>query len=333
MSLEPLDRTRRNVLAVSGAVAAFALAGCLGEEEPAETGGNHDDIEDDDHATEDENDHDDEDVAEEYFDHLGVADEGFVLLDRAHDPHEDVAYVHGDHWDGTSPTISLGEYASFGASVELEDGDELEFGDEYELRVEVPDDAPEGIVEIDEDEDFHGDHVYVHGEDVGITEVVFLIWHDDHADYRSPPIDVQVVDEDEADDEGDHDHDEFVSEFQLLDRAHDPHEELSYVDGDHWHGEDEFPTIPIGDNVSIGAYIEDADGEEIVLGTEYELGVELAEGAEEGVVEIDEAEGFHGYHVYIYGESDGETEIVFTLIHDDHVDYETPPLTAEVAGE
>ena len=325
MSSDPLDRTRRNVLAASGSITVLAFAGCLGEEESAETGDDHDDDrEDDDHG------HDDEDVADEHFDHLGVADEGLVLLDRADDPHEEIAYVHDDHWDGTSPIISLGEYASFGVSVDLEDGDELEFGGEYELRVEVPDDAPEGIVEIDEDEDFHGDHVYVHGEDVGVTEVVFLIWHDDHADYRSPPIDVQVVDEDEADDDHDHEHDEFVSEFQLLDRAYDPHEEISYVDGDHWHGEDDFPTIPVGDTVSIGASVEDADGEEITLGTEYELGVELAEDAEEGIVEIDEDEDYHGDHVHVHGESAGETEVVFTLIHDDHVDYETPPLTVRV---
>ena len=335
MSSDPRDRTRRNVLVTSGTVAALAIAGCLGEDDPGDEGGNDDDYDDEDDydGNDDDNDetedHDSED--EEDFDHLGVADEGFVILDRAHDPHEEAAYIHGDHWHGSFPSVPVGDNVSLGASVELEDGEDLELGDEYELRVEVPDDAPEGIVEIDEEEHFHGDHVHVYGEEVGITEVVFLIWHDDHADYRSPPIDVQVVDEDDTD-EDDHD-EEYVSEFKLLDRAHDPHEEISYVDGDHWHGEDEFPTIPAGDNVSIGAFVEDADGEEIVLGPEYELGVEVAEDAEDGIVEIDDDEDFHGDHVHIYGESAGETEIVFLLIHDDHVDYETPPLTVEVAEE
>ena len=336
MTADPRFTTRRKLLATSAAVTGLGLAGCVGNgddaDEPAGDDDDHDDDHDDDDHGHDDDDHDhdhDDEVAEEYFDHLGVADEGFQILDRAHDPHEEVAYVHGDHWHGNLPSIPVGDNVSLGAEIELEDGDELELGDEYELRVAEAHDAPEGVVGIDED-DYHGDHVHVHGEEEGVTDVVFLIWHDDHADYQSPPITAQVVE----DDDHDHDHDdEYVSEFQLLDRAHDPHEEVSYVHGDHWHGEDEFPTIPVGDNVSIGAELEDADGDEIVLGSEYELGVELPEDAEEGVVEIDEDEDYHGDHVHIHGESAGETEVVFTLIHDDHVDYETPALTVTVGDD
>jgi len=336
VSDEPRYASRRKLLAATGSLTALGLAGCLGDEEGDEPeqddDHDHDDDDhdhDDDHDDDHDHDHDDE-VADEPFDELGVADEGLTILDRAHDPHEEAAYVHGDHWHGSLPSIPVDDNVSLGAEVELEDGDDLELGDEYELRVAVAPDEPEGVVGIDED-DYHGDHVHINGEQEGVTEVVFMIWHDDHADYQSPPITAQVV---EDDDDDDHDHDdEYVSEFQLLDRAHDPHEEISYVDGDHWHGEDEFPTIPVGDNVSIGAELEDADGDEIVLGSEYELGVELAADAEEGIVEIDEDEDYHGDHVHIHGESAGETEVVFTLIHDDHVDYETPALTVTVGDD
>lgn len=116
---------------------------------------------------------------------------------------------------------------------------------------------------------------------------------------------------------------EAIGEFEVVDRSTD--EVTAYVHGDHWHGD--LPHVDEGEHISLGANIENADGEEIDLsGDEYSLGVELADGAEEGVVSFDE----HGDHVHIEGEAQGHTEVVFQLVHDDHVDYETPSIEVEV---
>ncbi len=122
-------------------------------------------------------------------------------------------------------------------------------------------------------------------------------------------------------DEKDHDHGDEIGEFKIIDRSED--KEVAYVHGDHWHGE--LPEIHEGGYISLGAYIEDDHGHEIELGDEYQLGVRLAEGADD-IVSFDE----HGDHVHIHGEEEGSTEVVFELIHHDHVDYETPPIDVVV---
>ncbi len=122
-------------------------------------------------------------------------------------------------------------------------------------------------------------------------------------------------------DEKDHDHDEDIGEFKIIDR--DTDEEVAYVHDDHWHGE--LPEVHEGEHISLGAYIEDDHGDEIELGDEYQLGVRLAEGADD-IVSFDE----HGDHVHIEGEEEGSTEVVFELIHHDHVDYETPPIEIDI---
>ncbi|ARS91601.1 hypothetical protein B1756_00090 [Natrarchaeobaculum aegyptiacum] len=114
-----------------------------------------------------------------------------------------------------------------------------------------------------------------------------------------------------------------IEEFEIVDRSTD--EVAAYVHGDHWH--DELPHVDEGADVSLGANIEDADGEEIDLSDEeYSLGIELADEAEEDVVTFHE----HGDHVHIEGEEEGHTEVVFQLVHDGHVEYETPSIAVEV---
>ena len=133
-------------------------------------------------------------------------------------------------------------------------------------------------------------------------------------------------DEDDEDDDHDHDHDEeaAVAELEVLDRDADE-EVVAYVHGDHWHGD--LPEVEEDDHLSLGARIVDADGEEVELdGDHHGLGVALAEDAEEGVVGFDE----HGDHVHVIGEAEGTTEIVLQWIHDDHTEYETPPLEVSV---
>ncbi len=304
--------TRRKLLAVSGSVALFSLAGCLGDDDEATPDDDGDDHDDHDH------DHDDHDPADEvqdgHFDEIGIGE--FEILDRAHDPHEEVAYMHDDHWHGSLPTVPPGDTVSLGAYVEDEGGDEIELGDEYELKAAVAAGADDSVVSFD----YHGDHVHIIGEEEGVTEIVFLVWHGDHADYQTDAITVQVSDEGE-DDHGS------VAEFEILDRAYDPHETVAYVHDDHWHGD--LPVIPLDDTVSLGATIEDDEGDEIVMNGEYELRVDLAEGAPEDVVSFD----YHGDHVHVIGEEEGVTEVVFQLYHDDHVDYETPAIVAQVSAD
>ncbi len=120
----------------------------------------------------------------------------------------------------------------------------------------------------------------------------------------------------------DHDHDEEITVFEIIDRSGD--EVTAYVHVDHWHGD--LPEISFGENASLGAYLEE-DGEEVELdGDHHALDVALAEGAEEGIVSFDS----HGDHVHIIGEQEGETKVVFQFIHDGNVEYETPPLSLVV---
>ncbi len=110
----------------------------------------------------------------------------FKMIDR--DTDEEVAYIHDDHWDGELPEVEVGDHISLEAYIEDADGNEIELGGGYELRVRLADDAEEGIVNFDE----HGDHVHIEGEEEGTTEVVFQLWHIDHIDYETPPINVEV---------------------------------------------------------------------------------------------------------------------------------------------
>ncbi|MDQ2050347.1 hypothetical protein RBH26_07595 [Natronolimnohabitans sp. A-GB9] len=244
---------------------------------------------------------------------VGDEIEEFEIVDRSTD--EVAAYVHGDHWHGELPHVDEGEHISLGANIETADGEEIDLsGDEYSLGVELADGAEDGVVSFDE----HGDHVHIAGEEEGHTDVVFQLVHDDHVDYETPAMDVEVEH---------HDHDDGeIEEFEIVDRSTD--EVAAYVHGDHWHGE--LPHVDEGEHISLGANIETADGEEIDLsGEEYSLGVELADGAEDGVLSVDE----HGDHVHIEGESEGHTDVVFQLVHDDHVDYETPAIEVAVSED
>ncbi|XVH32752.1 hypothetical protein ACNS7O_06100 [Haloferacaceae archaeon DSL9] len=193
--------TRRTLLAASGSIALFGLAGCLGDDgddsEGNESGdGDHDDDHEDDHndthdqGDDHDEDHDHGDDHDHDDDDHGHGDIGsFDLIDR--DADDVVADVHGDHWHGELPEIPVGEHLSLGAVIEDADGNEKALGEneEYELRARVADDAEAGIVDFE----FHGDHLHLISEEAGVTDVVFQLWHGDHADYETPAITAQVV--------------------------------------------------------------------------------------------------------------------------------------------
>ncbi len=295
------------MLATSGSLAALAFAGCLSDDDDGNGNGSSDDH-DDDHDDNHDDDHD-----------LPVAE--FDVLDRDHD--EDVlVYIHGDHWHDDPLEIPHDDYLSLGASVEDEDGDEIELGDGIDLEVDIV--SGDDVIDVD----FHGDHVHIHGEDDGFADITFQLVEDGEVGYETPELEVDVGDHDH-DDHDDHGHAE-VEELKILDRAEDPHEQVAAYHDDHWDGE--LPHVHVDAHVSLGGEFYDDHGDEIPIGgsEEYELGVRVADDANEDIVKIDDADDFHGDHVHIHGEADGETEVVFMLWHDDHADWESEPLAITV---
>ncbi|WP_394742582.1 hypothetical protein [Natronococcus roseus] len=223
MTIDRTSPTRRKLLAASGSLAVLGLAGCVGDDDEDDGAGADDgDDDQDDH----DDDHDDDDH------HMEV--EEFELLD--HESGEQLAYVHDDHWDHGPLYVPLEDAVAVEAHVEDADGEEIAFGEdeEYQLEAEIVEGAEENV-EIES----HGDHVELTGEEEGITELVFQIWHDDHSDWDSPELEVEVVeefdadenhaDDDHHDDDPDHDHDDHADD----DHADDDHHDDDHHDDDH----------------------------------------------------------------------------------------------------
>ena len=122
----------------------------------------------------------------------------------------------------------------------------------------------------------------------------------------------------------DHSHDEKITAFEIIDRRAE--EVIAYLHGDHWHGS--LPEVPEGEDISLGAYVEEDDEEMLLDGDHHALGIVLADGAEEGIVSLDS----HGDHLHIIGEQEGETMLVFQFIHDGDIEYETPPIAVVVVA-
>ncbi|GAB6878632.1 hypothetical protein JCM17823_09060 [Halorubrum gandharaense] len=276
----------------------------------------------DGHGHEDDHDHDDD--YDDHDDHGHAHVEELEIIDRGHD--EVVADVHGDHWHGSLPDVEEGDYLSLGAEFTDDHGDQIHLGEneEYQLNARVADDADD-IVSIES----HGDHIHVTGEEEGHTALVFQLYHDDHADWESPPLDLDVGDgHDHGEEEHDHgDHDLHVEEFELIDRSDD--EVAASVDGDHWHGS--LPAIAEDDYLSLGAHAETEDGDHVHFGEdeEYQLDARVADGEDDDVVSFDS----HGDHVHVHGEHHGHVDVVFQIVHDDHVDWESPALEVDVGDE
>lgn len=131
---------------------------------------------------------------------------------------------------------------------------------------------------------------------------------------------------DDHDDDHGHGSDDLVADFDVIDRAED--ETVANYHG-HWHGE--LPTIQSGEHISLGARIEDADGDEIPIGDDeaYQLDADIS-GSDSGAISIDS----HGDHVHLHGESEGETDVTFQLISNDTVEWESSDgIGVEVADE
>lgn len=255
------------------------------------------------------------------------------IIDRDHD--EEVAELHGDHWDGSLPSVEVGHHVSLGAVFIDDHGDEIPLGEdeEFTLYARMDENHSEGAVHIHG----HGDHIHVEGEAVGHVELIIELRHDDHVEWSSPPIGIEVTGEHDEDHEDDHDHDEDhdddhdhdhvdVTNLTLIDR--DAEQTVADTHGDHWHGG--LPEIELGSYRSIGGRFVDTDGHEIDLEDDhYSMDARVASGEPTGIVDIES----HGDHVHIHGEELGRVELVFQLIHDDHVEWESPTISASVVEE
>ena len=193
------ETSRRRLLLGSAALGTVALAGCA-DEIPG-GGDDHDDHDDHDH---DDHDHDDD------HDHGGSLDIGvFELYERGADPETDdwVVEYHAGHWHG-SLVIEEGHEAAFDPYVEDEDGNEIPLGDDEEYQINAVFDEEAGAEEI-VDLHPHGDHLDVSGTETGTTFVILQMFHDDHSDWDSPTLEVEVVEDADGhghDDDDDHDH-------------------------------------------------------------------------------------------------------------------------------
>lgn len=123
----------------------------------------------------------------------------------------------------------------------------------------------------------------------------------------------------------DHSHEEEITAFEIIDRSED--KVIAYIHVDHWHGS--LPVVRESEHISLGAYIEEYSEEVLLDGDHHALGVNLAQGAAEGIVSFD----LHGDHVHIKGEEEGETMVVFQFIHNGDVEYETPPINVFVGHD
>ncbi len=265
----------------------------------------------DQHIPEDDHDDDDHDHGEETLD-------TFELLDRG-DDESVMAYVHGEHWHG-SLAVDVDDTLSLGANIEDDHGHAIDFDDGYELEVRLHDEDDTDIVSLDH----HGDHVHINGESEGTAEVIFSYTDGEDTFYETPAIEVHVGHDHDDDD---HNHgEETLDTFELLDRG-DDESVTAYVHGEHWHGS--VPTIELNDTVSLGANIENADGEEMDLdGEALSLHVDHY-GTDTGVVDF----AYHGDHVHIEGAQEGHTQVVFEIHDGDEVIFVTPPISVSVAED
>ncbi len=266
------------------------------------------------------------DPTHHHDDHVHI--EEVYIIDRAHD--EEVADLHGDHWHGSLPSVEVGHHVSLGAIFIDDHGDEIPLGDDHEftLYARMHEDHSDGAVHIHG----HGDHIQVEGEAPGHVELIIELRHDDHAEWASPPVGIDVTGEhdDGHDDDHDHDHDDdhdhvHIGDLELIDR--DTEQVIADTHGDHWHGG--LPEIELGSYRSIGGRFVDTDGHEIDLGQTYTMDASVMAGESSGSVSIES----HGDHVHIHGEELGRVDIVFQLIHEDHVEWESPAIAASVVEE
>ena len=115
-----------------------------------------------------------------------------------------------------------------------------------------------------------------------------------------------------------------VGEFDVIDG--NTGEVTAYWHVNHWHGE--LPEVPVDGDVTLGAVVEDDAQRVLPLGSNdpFQLDARLADAAPDGLVEIES----RGDHVRLHGLETGRTLLVFQLVHDGEVLWETDAQAIDV---
>ncbi len=270
--------------------------------------------------------------------------QGLDLIDRdADDDGELAAYVHGEHWHGSPLQVVEDPDDRRSLGVAFLDADDeyldLDLGDDYTVELHAHGN--------DDNVDYtnHGDHFHLTGLAEGDVELHITLYADGVEIYEAPPLAVEVVHDDHGHEGGEL----HVSYFEILDRDHDPHAQIAYVDGDHWHGNDEidimgggdpddYDTGAVGESnaLSIGAFAEeshdDHDHEITLNGSPYQLEATLTDASYEDYLYISHS---HGDHVHFVGLMQGHAHVEFHIVDTDadEVVYTSPEVEFDVHGE
>lgn len=142
------------------------------------------------------------------------------------------------------------------------------------------------------------------------------------------PVDRGSDDDREPQDEYDDDPAEVqIAEFDIYDRR--TGEEVGYWHGelDHWHGG--VPDVVLDQHVAIEGVFEDEQGRVLPLGKDepFQLEARIVDGADPDVLEIEP----QGDHVEFHGVETGRTMVVFELVADGEVVWDTSEDNASVA--
>jgi zinc transport system substrate-binding protein len=117
----------------------------------------------------------------------------------------------------------------------------------------------------------------------------------------------------------DHDHDSGTTEVAQLEIVDSrTGEAIANFHHEHWHGE--LPQIPLDNRITVETVFEDGEGRVLPLGEEepFQVNAMVREGAQE-IVEIK----LHDDEVELTGIEEGRTQLVFELLDDDGVRFDT----------
>ncbi len=240
----------------------------------------------------------------------------------------------GEGWDGELPEAGIGEdnRLSLGVRMYDADGDQLiEREGEYTARYALADGAATGVLDLDGEEIFHGDHVHIYGAAEGSTEIIFVLWHDDHVEASTTPISITVADDADVYRE--------MQRVEIRDRGQtDRPIVATWEHGEGWDGELMEYDLASAERERLSLGVDIYDSNDVLLhedSDEWTSRFYVPSSATGGVVntELDDATLFHGDHVHVYAIEEGTTELVFVLWHEDHSEAETSPIDFTVTGE
>lgn len=111
-------------------------------------------------------------------------------------------WTHDGGWTGALPELTTDpeDRLSLGFNALTSDGDPLQLEEDGEFFIQywTAPGAPTGIIDTGRDDLFHGDHVHVYALLAGTTQIQFELWHVDHVEDATTPIEVVVTEPEEG---------------------------------------------------------------------------------------------------------------------------------------